>query len=83
MASPYGSWIWRKSSFSESNGNSDCVEVGHWRKSTFSQGNGNSACVEVGFTPDRTAVRDSKNPEGGMLTLPEPAWHTFRTTLTP
>lgn len=82
MNSSHGQWVWRKSSFSESNANSDCVEVGHWRKSTFSQGNGNSACVEVAWAPQATALRDSKNPDGGMLLLPERAWIAFRTSVT-
>jgi hypothetical protein len=33
---------WRKSSYSEANDNSACIELG-WRKSTFSEANGNSA----------------------------------------
>jgi hypothetical protein len=74
-------WVWRKSSFSQGNGNSDCVEVGRWRKSSFSQGNTNSDCVEVAKTSAVTAVRDSKNPEGGMLTLPESAWKALRASI--
>jgi hypothetical protein len=35
---------------------------GQWRKSSFSNGNG-GACVEVALD----AVRDSKNPNGGVL----------------
>ena len=37
---------------------------GQWRKSSFSNGQG-GACVEVVGTLD--AVRDSKNPTGGVL----------------
>lgn len=81
MTSSRGTRVWRKSSFSEANGNSDCVEVGHWRKSSFSQGGENSDCVEVGFASDLTAMRDSKNPDGGMLTVPETAWRAFRAKL--
>jgi hypothetical protein len=52
---------WRKSSFSGSTG--DCVELGAaWRKSSFSGGNGE--CVELANTG---AVRDSKNPEGPVI----------------
>lgn len=82
MNSSYGQWVWRKSTFSHGNGNSACVEVGHWRKSSFSEGNGNSACVEVAWAPHATALRDSKNPDGGMLLLPEQAWSAFRTSVT-
>jgi len=49
-----------------------------WRKSSFSNGGGNSSCVEVGWAAGTTAVRDSKNPGGGMLAVPESAWHAFR-----
>ena len=52
-----------------------------WRKSSFSEANGNSDCVEVAWEPTLTALRDSKNPEGGMLTVPEAAWQVFRDTL--
>jgi len=60
-------WSWRKSSFSEPNGN-NCVELG-WRKSSFSEANGNSSCVELPPTLD--AIRDSKN--AAILHLPTPA----------
>lgn len=53
----------------------------NWRKSSFSQGNGNSDCVEIAKTPAVTAVRDSKNPEGGKLTLPDSAWRALRGSL--
>ncbi len=52
-----------------------------WRKSSFSQGNTNSDCVEIAKTSDTTAVRDSKNPDGGMLTVPESAWKALRASL--
>jgi Domain of unknown function (DUF397) len=50
-----------------------------WRKSSRSNGAGN-ACVEVAFVPDATALRDSKNPDGGVLVLPATGWHAFRLT---
>jgi hypothetical protein len=50
---------WRKSTYSENE--SACVEIA-WRKSSYSANEG--ACVEIG---DVGAVRDSKNPGGGML----------------
>ena len=52
-----------------------------WRKSSLSESNGNSDCVEIAKTPDLTAVRDSKNPEGGSLKLPEYAWRALRASL--
>ncbi|WP_436495065.1 DUF397 domain-containing protein [Actinokineospora sp. HUAS TT18] len=45
------------------------MELGHarWRKSTFS---GGGECVEVARFPGVIAVRDSKNPAGGVLAFP-------------
>ena len=48
-----------------------------WRKSSRSNGDGN-VCVEVAFVPEATAVRDSKNPHGGVLILPSAVWTRFR-----
>jgi hypothetical protein len=70
---------WHKSSFSGPDGN-ECVEVA-WRKSTFSNPNGN-ACVEVAHGADAIGLRDSKNPAGGLLTIPPASWTTFTRTLT-
>lgn len=36
-----------------------------WRTSSYSGGNGQ--CVEITHQPNVVAVRDSKNPDGGML----------------
>ena len=73
--------IWRKSSYSTSNGGS-CVEVGVWRKSTYSTGNGGN-CVEVGTaTAAAVAVRDTKDHgHGPVLRFTPAAWATFTTTL--
>jgi hypothetical protein len=55
---------------------------GRWRKSSFSEGAGNSDCVEVGFAAGEvTGLRDSKNPDGGLLTVPAAGWESFRRTL--
>jgi hypothetical protein len=43
-----------------------------WRTSSFSGGNG--ACVEVAPTGAAYLVRDSKNPRGSALALPETGW---------
>lgn len=68
---PPGWREWRSSSHSGTNGG-QCVEVGvpsvRWRKSSLSGTNGGQ-CVEVGSTPGRLALRDSKDPDGGMLAL--------------
>lgn len=46
-----------------------------WRKSSHSTGV--NECVEVAHAATRYAVRDSKNPGGGHLTLDAPDWHAF------
>ena len=55
---------WRKSSYSGSadDDNANCVELA-WRKSNYSGQEVN--CVELATS----AVRDSKNPAGGVLNL--------------
>lgn len=64
---------WIKSSYSYSNGN--CVEVG-WHKAKASNYNG--ACVEAGSGAcGMVHVRDSKNPEGAVLSFPPRAWEAF------
>jgi hypothetical protein len=44
-----------------------------WIKSSYSGTGETSTCVEVAFAPE-LAVRDSKAPTAGHLTLPAPAW---------
>lgn len=44
-----------------------------WRKSSYSGSTGGD-CVEVGRLAARRLVRDSKNPEGGVLMLDPGAW---------
>lgn len=39
-----------------------------WRKSSHSNGTGGE-CVEVAAVPGRLLVRDSKNPDGPVLSL--------------
>lgn len=47
-----------------------------WRKSSYSGAGGN--CVETAVFPGgRVAVRDSKDPEGGILVLPAAAMATW------
>ena len=42
-----------------------------WRKSSYTGGANDNQCVELGRVAPgtRIAVRDSKNPDGGHLTL--------------
>ena len=52
-----------------------------WRKSSYS-GNGGGDCVEVARSlPDAVAVRDSKNPDGPILTFSRDEWASFITRL--
>jgi hypothetical protein len=51
-----------------------------WRTSTYS-GSGNN-CVEVQTShPHGIAVRDSKNPHGGVLTFTRGQWRAFTRTI--
>ncbi|WP_436496231.1 DUF397 domain-containing protein [Actinokineospora sp. HUAS TT18] len=61
---------WRKSSFS-GGGQASCVEL-LWRKSSFSSGD-QAACVEVAYSTT-LRIRDSKNPDGGVLRFPDTSW---------
>jgi hypothetical protein len=71
--------IWRKSSYSGTQGN--CVEAAvlssaRWHKSSYSDTQGN--CVEVaGGLPGAVAVRDSKDPSGRALVFTRDEWATF------
>ncbi|MGW1714440.1 DUF397 domain-containing protein [Streptomyces sp. NPDC002156] len=63
---------WRKSSYSGDTGG-ECVEcaplgTAAWRKSSYS-GNTGGDCVEVAPLTPHIAVRDSKAPDLGALTL--------------
>ncbi|PKW12595.1 DUF397 domain-containing protein [Saccharopolyspora spinosa] len=46
----------------------------NWRKSTYTE---KYNCVEVAMTPETTAVRDSKDPDGGILAFNIRRWHSF------
>jgi hypothetical protein len=48
-----------------------------WRKSSYS-GNGGGNCVEAAsLEGGMTAVRDSKNPDGAVLTFTAGEWQAF------
>ncbi|WP_435284813.1 DUF397 domain-containing protein [Streptomyces koelreuteriae] len=49
-----------------------------WRKSSYS-GNTGGECVEVAALTLGLAMRDSKNPEAGILTLSPEAYSAFVT----
>lgn len=46
-----------------------------WRKSSYSAQK--TDCVEVAPLPGVTAVRDTKNRDGGELLVPRTAWRAF------
>jgi len=48
-----------------------------WRKSSRSNGNGGNNCVEVAFADSAIGVRDSKNPDGPVLSFTPAAWDSF------
>ena len=52
------------------------LEGAVWRKSSRSSGQGGN-CVEVAFVGKLTALRDSKNPHGGVLLFDERCWQRF------
>jgi len=71
---------WRKSSYSGSSGG-DCVEcaplgTATWRKSSYS-GDTGGQCIEVAHLTPHIAVRDSKNPAGGVVTLSAGVFSAF------
>ncbi|GAA1779889.1 DUF397 domain-containing protein [Actinomadura chokoriensis] len=50
------------------------VDIGRvvFRKSSYS--NGGNGCVEAGTFGSQRLVRDSKNPDGGVLAIERDAW---------
>jgi hypothetical protein len=49
-----------------------------WRKSTRSEG---VDCVEVSIAIEATGLRDSKNADGPVLSVPTHAWQALLTAL--
>ena len=47
----------------------------HWRKSRRS--NTTHGCVECAVADDAVAIRDSKDPDGPMLTFDHDTWRFF------
>ncbi|WP_026341389.1 DUF397 domain-containing protein [Actinomadura atramentaria] len=50
-----------------------------WRKSTRSNDGGN--CVELRNTRPSVDVRDSKDPDGPVVTVPRAAWSALHTKI--
>ncbi|MER6110706.1 DUF397 domain-containing protein [Streptomyces hirsutus] len=50
---------------------------GLWKKSSYSGSGDGNACVEVAPCRPRVAIRDSKSPTCGTLTVPGPAFAAF------
>ncbi|MEU2599340.1 DUF397 domain-containing protein [Streptomyces hirsutus] len=48
-----------------------------WKKSSYSGGGEGNACVEVAFRYNCMAIRDSKAPFQGSLSVPLPAFTAF------
>ncbi|MGB3439591.1 MAG: DUF397 domain-containing protein [Actinophytocola sp.] len=51
-----------------------------WRISSYSASNG--SCVEVALLADGTVIRDTKDRDGGMLTVNGHAWVSFHAAIT-
>ncbi|MCX4731394.1 DUF397 domain-containing protein [Streptomyces sp. NBC_01363] len=67
---------WFKSSYSGSDGG-ECLEVAYdWQKSSHSGSEGGE-CVEVAAHPAAIHIRDSKNPDGPILTVAPTTWAAF------
>jgi Domain of unknown function (DUF397) len=49
----------------------------NWRRSSFSMSNGH--CVEVALRGGRVLVRDSKDPDGPVLSFSQAEWAGFLT----
>ena len=51
---------------------------GNWRTASYSGANGGE-CVEVASAAGAVIVRDTKNRDGGALSVPASAWRAFIT----
>jgi Domain of unknown function (DUF397) len=57
----------------------DTVDGALWRTSSYSGTNGN--CVDVGATAYAVLVRDTKDRNGAMLSVPAQVWAAFTAAL--
>jgi hypothetical protein len=53
--------------------------TGDWRTSSYTGGNGN--CVEVAGTARTVIVRDTKDRDGALLSIPASVWRQFTNSL--
>jgi hypothetical protein len=51
----------------------------YWRTSSYTGGQGN--CVEVADASRTVMVRDTKDRDGAVLTIPASAWRQFTSSL--
>jgi len=56
------------------------LSTARWRKSSHSGDNGGD-CLELAAPPGMVAVRDSKDPEGGVLLFPRETFRAFTAAL--
>ncbi|XKK64043.1 DUF397 domain-containing protein [Streptomyces sp. ARC32] len=49
----------------------------NWRKSTYSDGGEGDTCVEIAESATHIAIRDSKAPARGTLSVSSPAFAAF------
>ncbi|GAA1936236.1 DUF397 domain-containing protein [Kitasatospora viridis] len=52
-----------------------------WKKSSYSGAEGGE-CVEIATAPAAVHIRDSKDPDGPLLTVTPTAWAAFLTLAT-
>lgn len=48
-----------------------------WRKSSYSSFGDGDSCVEIAHCPNHIAIRDSKDPTVGTVTVPADAFTPF------
>ncbi|GAA4008164.1 DUF397 domain-containing protein [Streptomyces marokkonensis] len=57
--------------------------LGNWRKSSYSGGGDGNNCVEMASRPAHVFIRDSKVPDGTVLTFPAGTFAAFLDALKP
>ncbi|MFG2721076.1 DUF397 domain-containing protein [Streptomyces sp. NPDC048416] len=48
-----------------------------WFKSSYSSSSNGNDCIEVATTPRTIHIRDSKYPDGDLLSVPPGTWASF------